>query len=206
MSICWGTAVDYAKAMQWYRQAADLNYVSAMNDVGLLYHDGHGVAQDDAEAYKWFQKAATLGLADGMYDVAWANENGRGTAQNMAQARYWYQKAADAGDDDAKAHLAKLDADTTPAKANPLDPSAAPAAIDPAKLAGTWRMSKGQETVTLVFNSDGSCSSAVIVHPGDGDASKSVEDKITIVSLDDKHLVISPEASGHTLTLERVQP
>jgi uncharacterized protein len=37
---------------------------SAMNNLGLLYQNGHGVTQDYAKAREWFEKAANKVDAD----------------------------------------------------------------------------------------------------------------------------------------------
>ena len=56
-----GVAQDYAKAIEWYRKAADGGNARAMFNIGALYEDGHGVHTDHAKAMEWYRKAADLG-------------------------------------------------------------------------------------------------------------------------------------------------
>jgi hypothetical protein len=48
---------DPAKAVHFYRRAADLGNTDAADSLGLLYGLGRGVKQDYAEAYRWFRIA-----------------------------------------------------------------------------------------------------------------------------------------------------
>lgn len=56
-----GTPQDLAKAAKWYRQAAELGYADAQNDLAKLYDDGRGVPQDNVQAYVWYSLAADGG-------------------------------------------------------------------------------------------------------------------------------------------------
>ena len=96
-------AQDYAKAREWYEKAADKGDASAMNNLGLLYHNGQGVAQDYAKAREWYEKAADKGDASAMTNLGVLYHNGQGVAQDYAKAREWYEKAADKGDASAMA-------------------------------------------------------------------------------------------------------
>ena len=49
-----GVPLDYAKALHWYRQAADLGDKTAQFQIGLMYQTGQGVQVDEAEAHRWF--------------------------------------------------------------------------------------------------------------------------------------------------------
>ena len=39
----WGVPQGYAKAVEWYRRAADLDYAEAQNNLGTMYEEGLGV-------------------------------------------------------------------------------------------------------------------------------------------------------------------
>jgi len=56
-----GFAQDYAKAMKWYKKAADQNHPIAIFNIGCMHGEGHGVPKDHQEAMKWIRKAAKLG-------------------------------------------------------------------------------------------------------------------------------------------------
>lgn len=49
-----GVPLDYAVAMRWYRQAAELGDKVSQFQIGLMYQTGQGVAIDEAEAHRWF--------------------------------------------------------------------------------------------------------------------------------------------------------
>jgi TPR repeat protein len=93
-----GVAQDFAKAAEFYAEAAEQGNVNAEYNLGTLYLNGRGVPKDVAAATKWFQKAAEQGdmnaahcLADILYDN-----------KNFAEALKWFEKAANSGISDAE--------------------------------------------------------------------------------------------------------
>jgi TPR repeat protein len=56
-----GVPRDYAKAAQWYEQAAKQGNVEAQFCLGVLYAKGLGVPQDYAMTRHWWMKAAVRG-------------------------------------------------------------------------------------------------------------------------------------------------
>jgi Sel1 repeat len=60
---------DYAKAMTWYREAADQGNSDGQNNVGWLYQNGFGVKQDFREALTWY-RGLSLRLRYSRYVVA----------------------------------------------------------------------------------------------------------------------------------------
>lgn len=93
-----GVKQDYKEAMQWFKHAARMGYTPAMNNVGLLYAQGHGVKQSYEEAFKWWMRAAERGDAWAMNSVGDLYENGQGVPQNYELALNWYREAAREGD------------------------------------------------------------------------------------------------------------
>ena len=61
---------DYAKALYWLRQAADLQSAVAQHLLAKIYRDGLGVPRDDGEAERWALRARIC-----------CTEPGRGTPQ-----------------------------------------------------------------------------------------------------------------------------
>jgi TPR repeat protein len=49
-----GVALDYDKAMQWYRVAADKGDKISQFQIGLMYQTGQGVTVNEEEAHRWF--------------------------------------------------------------------------------------------------------------------------------------------------------
>jgi TPR repeat protein len=93
-----GVKQDFKEAMQWWRHAAKLGYTVAMNNVGLLYANGHGVEQDYEKALEWWARSAERGNAWAMNAVGDLYENGHGVPQNYELALTWYREAAAEGD------------------------------------------------------------------------------------------------------------
>lgn len=93
-----GVKQDYAEALNWWKYAARMGYTPSMNNVGLLYANGHGVKQDFDEAFKWWRRSAERGNAWAMNAIGDLYENGQGVPQNYELALKWYQEAAAEGD------------------------------------------------------------------------------------------------------------
>src|SRR5689334_8470103 len=53
-----GVTRDAFQAVKWLQQAAEHDYATAQNELGLCYHNGVGVAKDDRTAVLWWRKAA----------------------------------------------------------------------------------------------------------------------------------------------------
>ena len=56
-----GVETDSAKAVEWYRKAAEQGLGSAQYHLGRCYEGGHGVTKDLTKAAEWYQKAADKG-------------------------------------------------------------------------------------------------------------------------------------------------
>ena len=54
-------AKDPVEAVKWYRKAAEQNYATAQENLGVCYVSGEGVAENLVEAYKWLLLAARQG-------------------------------------------------------------------------------------------------------------------------------------------------
>jgi TPR repeat protein len=65
------TKGDIAKALVWYRRAAEQGNVDAVIALGMAYAEGIGVVQDNIEADKWYNIAASQAKsADELADIA----------------------------------------------------------------------------------------------------------------------------------------
>lgn len=119
-----GVKQDYKEALQWWKFAAGRGYTPAMNNVGLLYANGHGVAQDFEEAFKWWMRAAERGDAWAMNAVGDLYENGQGVQKSYELALTWYREAAREGDGLAfwnVGHMLEEGLGTTPDPAGALE-------------------------------------------------------------------------------------
>ena len=52
-----GAPQDYAKAVEWYTQAAELCNSDAMDRLGSCYYCGDGVKRNYAKAVEWYKQA-----------------------------------------------------------------------------------------------------------------------------------------------------
>jgi TPR repeat protein len=97
-----GASLDFARAAQWYRKAADQDHALAQFNLGIMYAKGQGVPVDDAEAIRWIQRAAELGDAGAQFNLGMRCHRisvGRGpnTIESRIEAYKWYQLAAAQG-------------------------------------------------------------------------------------------------------------
>jgi hypothetical protein len=104
-----GVTQDEAKALSWFKKAADAGNSWGMVSVGVMYSLGlDGGDANDEEAAQWYQKAADHDNPSGLFDLAGAYEQGRGVRRNVEKAKELYEKAAGLGSTDAQKRLAQL--------------------------------------------------------------------------------------------------
>ena len=72
------TLPDYAKALEWYKKAADSGYAEANYKIGVMYQYGEGVKQDDVKALEYFHKGVATGCRISKSKVDWMHRNGKG--------------------------------------------------------------------------------------------------------------------------------
>ena len=89
-----GVPQDYAKAVGWWRKAAEQGFAKAQHNLGLMYDNSLGVPQDYAKAEKWYRKAAEQGYAKAQYNLGVMYYDGQGVTQDYVQAYAWYNLAA----------------------------------------------------------------------------------------------------------------
>ncbi|MCG8491076.1 MAG: hypothetical protein MI743_05645 [Sneathiellales bacterium] len=92
-----GVEQDYAKALVWYKRAAEMGFDRAQANVGTMYLKGQGVPQDYVEAAEWFTKAARNGHTIAQYNLGVMHEFGKGVEKSKTKALAWYNLAAKAG-------------------------------------------------------------------------------------------------------------
>ena len=102
-----GTAQDPAKAVEWFRKAADQEHAEAQYELGKCYAEGVGVDQDPAEAVAWFRKAAEQGDAEAECELGRRYAEGADVDPDPAEAVAWFRKAANRGYAEAQYELGK---------------------------------------------------------------------------------------------------
>jgi TPR repeat protein len=81
-----------------YEDAARRGYVSALNNLAVLYEAGDGIEINEDEAANLFKRAAQQGHPLGMYNLALHYRDGTsGIKRDLVQAYEWFAKAAEAG-------------------------------------------------------------------------------------------------------------
>ena len=96
---------DYAKAVKWFRKAAEQGNADAQLNLGFMYNRGQGVLQNYAEAVEWYRDAADQGYARAQFNLGLMYHKGEGVPQDGAEAVMWYRKAAEQGFADAQLNL-----------------------------------------------------------------------------------------------------
>ena len=96
-----GVPQDYAKAVKWYRLAAEQGYATAQYNLGLMYDKGNGVPQDYKEAMKWWLLAAKQGRAIAQNNLGAMYEFGYGVLKDNTMAHMWFNIASANGHEKA---------------------------------------------------------------------------------------------------------
>lgn len=91
-----------SEAYYYFKNAAELEYVPAMQELGVLYYTGNGVPQNYPEAISWYKKAAEKGNPEAMYKLGLIYFVGKVVTQNNTEAYNWFKKAAEKGHEKAK--------------------------------------------------------------------------------------------------------
>jgi len=109
-----GVAVDYARAVAFYRLAAAQGLDEAQYELGDMYRHarirhGCGVAEDHAEALRLYQLAAAQGYAQALFMVAYCRD--RHSSETNAEAIRCYMRAHAAGHPLAAAEVRRLRAE-----------------------------------------------------------------------------------------------
>jgi len=71
-----GVEQDYAKAVEYFREAAEQEHAKAQYYLGLCYLNGDGVEQDFQESIDWYEKAANNGDEDAQFVIEEMNNPG----------------------------------------------------------------------------------------------------------------------------------
>ncbi len=123
---------DHARAVSWFRKAAELGHPQAQVNLAMMHMEGEGVPANNAEALKWFTQAAEQGDTEGQTALGMMYALGRGVETDLVQANKWIFIAAEQGDKDALSARTQL--------ADKLTPEQLAESI---KLAKEWQVERG---------------------------------------------------------------
>jgi serine/threonine protein kinase len=97
-AVKYRNAKQQVKAIDLFRQAANLGEIRAMVELGeTLMNDSDGAAADYPEALRWLRKAAEAGNSAGMVDLGGMYLLGNGVEEDFETAARWFEKGAAAG-------------------------------------------------------------------------------------------------------------
>jgi len=106
-----GAPQNFQKAAEYYRRAAEQNYIESMYNLALMYAYGRGVSKNYPRAISLFEHASRENHAPSVYYMGIMKTYGYGTSIDYDQAINWFERAA--GLDDirvsAKARLASIE-------------------------------------------------------------------------------------------------
>ncbi len=103
-----GLPRDVAKALHWYRRAAEQGHAAGQYELGVMYESGVGVKGDVPEALVWLGKAGAQGYAPAQNRIGLIYERGRGVPADIGKAVRWYRQAARQDFAPGQANLGRL--------------------------------------------------------------------------------------------------
>ena len=103
-----GCDVDNSRALQLFRQAAELGHSDAQYNLAMLYETGRIVELDYQQAASWYRLAVDQGHANAQFQLGLMFQEGRGAPQNFHQAAALFSRAAEQGHALAQYNLACL--------------------------------------------------------------------------------------------------
>jgi serine/threonine protein kinase len=87
-------ARNKSRAAFYYKKAADLGHIQAMNNIGVAYADGDGIQQNERLAMKWLEESARLKNSEAMYNLALGYHFS--SISNPPKALPWVRQSAEA--------------------------------------------------------------------------------------------------------------
>jgi hypothetical protein len=89
-----GMPPDAAKALKFFRRAADKGDAKAQIHMGLIHQEGRGVAKDPVLAVKYYRAAAEQGNAAAQLRLGLSRMEGNGIKKDPERAYFWFTLAA----------------------------------------------------------------------------------------------------------------
>lgn len=127
LGVCYltgdGVEVDYKKAVELFKKAAELGDDYAKLNLADNYYLGIGTRQSFEKAFELYKEVAENGNVTALKYLGECYESGKGTEVNYKLALECYQKAIEKGDEDAKYKYAELSNKISPHKHTYVDNS-----------------------------------------------------------------------------------
>ncbi|PQJ27478.1 hypothetical protein BSZ32_02525 [Rubritalea profundi] len=103
-----GLKMDKSKAMDYYRQDAELGHAVCMYDLSVMLDTSDVRPQLKAEVMPWLLRSASAGLVAAEYKIGTRYQQGRGVQQDFVAAGAWFIRAARSGHGQAQLHLGEI--------------------------------------------------------------------------------------------------
>lgn len=87
-----------ARALAYFRKAAEDGVPAAQFSLAGMYFDGQGVPKNLKEAARWYEAAAKQGHSRAQSNLGLMYLNGWGVEKSVRQSVVWFRKAAEQGD------------------------------------------------------------------------------------------------------------
>ncbi len=101
--------VNYKLAARYYMKAAQKEYSSALNNIGMMYENGQGLKQNLHLAFAYYKTAAAKDSAAAYNNLGLMYMYGRGIIdKNFAEAEKCFKQAIQRGFENSKNHLRTL--------------------------------------------------------------------------------------------------
>lgn len=110
-----GRRVDYNKAANLFRKAANNGSSEAQFALGCMYQNGHGVTQNFMEAANWYLKSAQADNPNAQFLLGLSYKEGSGVPRDPMESYKWILLAAEAGNTQHVAARQALEQCYTPA-------------------------------------------------------------------------------------------
>ena len=114
-----GVKTNYARAAEWFTEAAYNNVANAQYNLGVLYHQGLGVQADTQKAIQLYRVAASNGHPEAQYNLGIAHIEGVGADYSPRLATRYFEKAASGGIVEAAYNLGLIQENGLVGEANP---------------------------------------------------------------------------------------
>ena len=88
-----GRGAEYAKAVKWYKKAAEQGDADAQYNLGVAYYKGERVIKNHTKAFELFKKAAEQGHASSQYNLGVAYKNGREVIKSYSNSYVYFLTA-----------------------------------------------------------------------------------------------------------------
>lgn len=103
-----GVNRDVARALELYRNAADLGFADAINDLGFLhFQGGEGIVRDQKRALELFARAADLRHPEAMFNYAALIDDGLVDGKGPDDAARYLYEALRSGNEEVLAQLSE---------------------------------------------------------------------------------------------------